>query len=326
MRGMRAVVICFLAALILAWTLLFAGTAMANPTVVCCPKGGTVSETYEGPGTIYLDGIQLSDGQGLSNLQPNTPYWIDASANDNFQSWASTAGAFGSTFNSQTTYSPGTSNGYIYLVSNNGQSNWAGYVFGGGQYDAASVTITLPQQSSFSGSSGDIVGFWVGLGGSWQTPVYPFWQAGVSVDMPSTVEVWYEAFQSATNYQLQQTVANAPMTFGDEITITLSFDSQGGQVCYYIGSWNQCETDTLLAGDTSTSSSEWIAEAPEISGGDGWGNLPDFSPVSFTGLSTSLLTGGLQETEADVNQYMQPSDFVTGSFAQGFQDSYSGTP
>lgn len=315
-----------------------AGNARAGSGVVCCGGGGGprwVNYTLEdwGGSGAEINNTWVAVG-GTQELQPGVPVPATAYSDPGVTiGWSSTGGgSWACPGCVSTTFTPGDG-GFIYLISSDGSANWGGYFLGdNGGFKSATTYIWVPPQANFSGPTGSTVSYWVGLGGESDFGEFPFWQAGVEVQLPNTVFLWYEAFQSSSSWELEQKVTSS-VTFGSVVEVDISFQSAGGYVCFYLHLWSSCHTDTLLAGDTSAATAEWIAEAPTLSGTETI--LPDFSGMAFNHMGSN--TGGGQLFQLALvtcfdgascqlsGQTMTPGDFVgTGDFVSGFRLGYSG--
>ncbi len=325
-----------------------------NSPSQCEPNCGSIppaTYTYEGPAAIEIDNTYIEAGQSITlSYHQVVPVQAPEVVQGDLQSWVSTGlGKFACPTCMSTTFTAG-SGGYIYVTAMDGSdANWAGYVlFGSGDYPTADLTITLPSAASLSGPNPSIVSLWVGLGGAanlfadlgGNAPCCqsPFWQAGVMTGVaPSPfVSLWYEGFADSSHYDASGVpVASPTISWGDTVTISLSFVSGGGYVCFSVAQTSSgCFTDPILQGKTYATSLEWVAEAPSHSINGATYTLPDFGPVTFSGLGGSALTGevypislytGFQGYPADTSgQTLVPGPFSTGDFFDGYTTSYSG--
>jgi hypothetical protein len=333
------------------------GGALGDGNRPCCGGGGIVhvTYTYEGLYAIGINNTYISNGQSVVlEYQIAVPIQMPEQAIGTGSSWASTGiGSFGCSTCSSTTFTPG-GGGYIYLIPMASDSPiWGGYILysSGEKYTTTSLTLTLPAASSISGPGNAEAAFWVGMGGQGETEFgylgnaqFPFWQAGVDI-WPATpagtgIELWYEAWQSSSDNNPTVVVANngPSISFGDTVTISISFVSGGGYVCFnVVQTSSQCYTDGILNGDTSASDSEWIIEAP-TSNGDIL-PLPDFGTTDFSGMTSSGLGSSLYYvplytgfscgflnscTDPTSGQVPSISPFTPGDLADGYTVSYSG--
>jgi hypothetical protein len=255
--------------------------------------------------------------------------------------WASTGGgSFACTSCYQTTFTPSSNNGTIFPSYEDGTANWGGYFLlgddssGNGDYTFVQAQISIPSEASFTGPSGSEVSYWIGLGGEQDYDPYPFFQAGVDVTLPDTIDLWYEGFVSSSNYQTEIQVTS-PIAFGDTFTVEISYVSGGGYACFWVIHWNDCYTDPLLAGDTTGATADWIGEAPLVSAGGPEAILPDYPWMTFNKMEASPTAGFLEQISlqtcfggfscGDSGQTMTPGYFNTGDFTQGFNTTYTGS-
>jgi Peptidase A4 family len=332
------------------------GNALAGGDTVCtcacygCGGGGPpphVDYTYEGPDDgVSVNGTGMATGNTIV-LQEGVPVSVYFRSDPGvITSWASAGGgSFSCPGCHSTTFTPGAG-GYIYTVVNQGSSaNWGGYLLTTGLsqnvYTAATLELTLPTEASVTGPPGSVAAFWVGVGGAnsifydSSSMGYPFWQAGVDIEETSTGPVmfpWYEAFESASNYDLVAVVVTAPvLSWGGTVYINLSFGPAGGYVCF---SHTYCYEDSRLQGSTGGNVVEWIVEAPTLSDGS-YATIPDFGSTQFSQMQdSSVLTGGLYSlvldtcwsggTCGDPGQTIVPGAFLGSGFSDGFAVSYSG--
>jgi len=230
-------------------------------------------------------------------------------------------------------------------VQEAGTNNWGGYIMwgddssGNGHYTAIQSYIWIPPESSFSGPTGSEASFWIGMGGTGpgflgDTPTFPFWQAGVDVILPNTVQLWYEGFQSSSDFEKQQHVTSS-VTFGRVVELQLEFTSGGlGYVCFTIVDWQDCLYDSLLSGDYNANTAEWVVEAP-LNAQNEETILPDFGPVNFTKMVLAPNAGQISQQALetcyggasceDSGQTVTPPPFYTGDFSRGFNVAYSGS-
>jgi hypothetical protein len=193
-------------------------------------------------------------------------------------------------------------------VTQQEDSNWAGYVVGGSattetSFSSVSGSWTQPAANCAAGSPSDSA-FWVGLGGYTGTHLE---QTGTSADCSATGQatysVWYELVPAAE--------VPVPMTVrpGDQLSAHVAVS--GDTVTVSISDLTRHDTFSkqLQMSDPTVSSAEWIAEAPSrctSSSSQDCHVLPlaDFGSVKFTDASASAagqtgsITSGLGAVSA----------------------------
>ncbi len=161
-------------------------------------------------------------------------------------------------------------------------ANWSGYVLTDGGYEAVSGEWTVPTLNCAvvpNGGTSDWVGVngWVDRAGLVQSGTYSLCSSGAQLNFA----VWSDA---ALGYAWQQ---QFQVTAGDVIDAEVSQTTSG--------SWVATVTD-LTSGQSATasepavfagSSAEWIAEDSGVAGSSSLAPLADFSPVTFSDLSTA---------------------------------------
>lgn len=335
----------------------------AGPVIPCCVAGDCgggggggggptyVTYTYEGPSGVQatIDGQALSQGGGTVSLPEGQSVPVSFSGSG-FDGWACTGScSFSSPGSSSTSFDVG-SGGYIYAMSNYGDYNaWGGYILGDASYDAASALIDIPQSSAFSGSVGDQVQLWVGLGqGISSNPT--FFQAGVTIELVSNgdggtiagvLSTWYEAYPQV---EVSVPTSDVPTTMGGSILIQISIDDGYGIACFTVTTEYCVEDSYSLGGAVAAGSAEWMVE-PGF-GGYGFYPMPDISstsPVKFVNLAATTVDnagnietlGGYtminagnpfpqQSNPTYIDQTMTPPALVTGDFTSGFDPFYTG--
>ncbi len=161
-------------------------------------------------------------------------------------------------------------------------SNWSGYIAGGGLYSAVSGSFTVPSlEGSTLANNG--VGEWIGIGGVQAGTLI---QAGIGEFPDPTdpnlfyTQPFWEVYPAPAN-----TITGFSVTPGDQVTVTIA-EISGSDWSITVKNDTNGETfttDQTYSGSTSTA--EWIVEAPTINGS--LIPLAPYSPdVSFTGLST----------------------------------------
>jgi len=179
--------------------------------------------------------------------------------------------------------SPGTGSGTAPSVTQPGtpatvtssSSNWSGYAASGGTFTSVTATWTVPTVSTTS-SGADAT--WVGIGGLTSEDLI---QAGTQamVDGSGTVEYssWIEMLPASSR--------NVPLSVsaGDSVTVTITQQSGND---WLIAMKNNTTNDTYnvtVQYSSSSSSAEWVQEAPSI--GRGLVSLDLFGTVPFSGAS-----------------------------------------
>jgi Peptidase A4 family len=202
-------------------------------------------------------------------------------------------------------------------VTDQEDSNWAGYVIGNSPETttAATTTGTATSFSSVSGSwtqpavncaagSPSDSAFWVGLGGYAGTHLE---QTGTSADCSKAGQpvysVWYELVPAA---QVAVTMTVQP---GDKLTARVGVSGDKVSISISDLTRHAAFSKQLTMSDPTVSSAEWIAEAPsrcETASSQDCHilSLADFGTVAFTGASasaagkTGAITSGLAPVTA----------------------------
>jgi hypothetical protein len=156
---------------------------------------------YNSSGSVSLDGSARGDGSQVSVYSPDTvsiqatvapgPYQLA------FGYWWSNVATFASVGASTTSVTFGSSaaSGDLSLVTNETQTNWAGYSMSGKGIRSVSGEFRLPSEVKFAadnatsgsdscrpftGGNAEVATIWVGLGGS-NISGFDLWQAGVYI-------------------------------------------------------------------------------------------------------------------------------------------------
>jgi hypothetical protein len=173
---------------------------------------------------------------------------------------------------------PGTTPGGPPATVGSTSRNWSGYVASGGTFTAVSGTWTIPTVAASTGTSPRADATWVGIGGATTTDLV---QAGTQATVDNGVvqySAWVETLpQASRNVSL---AVNA----GDTVTVSLAQQTAGV--------WNITIRNATSGGvytgtvtyASSTSSAEWIEEAP-TAGKGGVVLLDRFGTVQFTNAS-----------------------------------------
>jgi hypothetical protein len=172
---------------------------------------------------------------------------------------------------------PGTSPGGPPATVGSTSRNWSGYVASGGAFTAVSGTWTIPTVSASTGASIRADATWVGIGGATTTDLV---QAGTQATVDNGV-VQYSAWIET----LPQPSSNVPLVVNAGDTVTVSLTQQTA------GVWNITIRNATSGGvyngtvtyASSTSSAEWIEEAPTAR--NGVVVLDRFGTVQFTNAS-----------------------------------------
>ena len=183
----------------------------------------------------------------------------------------------GSDIQPSTNVPPGTSPGGMPTTVGATSRNWSGYVATGGTFTAVSGTWTVPTVSATAPVTGADA-TWVGIGGATSADLI---QAGTeAVVNKGTVQygAWIETLPQPS--QPISLLVNA----GDTVSVSIAQESSG--------TWRITVTNTTTGGTynttvpyaSSTSSAEWIQEAPST--GKGVVLLDRFGTVRFTNAST----------------------------------------
>jgi hypothetical protein len=173
---------------------------------------------------------------------------------------------------------PGTTPGGPPAAVGSTSRNWSGYVASGGTFTAVSGTWTIPTVAASTGTSPRADATWVGIGGATTTDLV---QAGTQATVDNGV-VQYSAWVET----LPQPSRNVSLAVNAGDTVTVSLTQQTA------GLWNITIRNATSGGvyngtvtyASSTSSAEWIEEAP-TAGKGGVVLLDRFGTVRFTNAS-----------------------------------------
>jgi Peptidase A4 family len=152
-------------------------------------------------------------------------------------------------------------------------SNWSGYVASGGTFTSVTGTWTVPTVAP-AGTGADAT--WVGIGGLVSRDLI---QAGTQamVDGSGTVEYssWIE--------MLPQSSRNVPLsvTAGDSVTVTITQKAASDWLITMKNNTTGGAYNVTVQYDSSSSSAEWVQEAPSI--GRGLVALDQFGTLQFSG-------------------------------------------
>jgi hypothetical protein len=174
---------------------------------------------------------------------------------------------------------PGTSPGGQPATVGSTSRNWSGYVASGGTFTSVSGTWTVPTVSASTGTAVRADATWVGIGGATTTDLV---QAGTEATVDNGV-VTYAAWVE-TLPQPSQPVSLA-INAGDTVTVSLTQQIAGVWNITIRNATTGGVYDGTVTYASSTSSAEWIQEAP-TAGKGGVVLLDRFGTVRFTNAST----------------------------------------
>jgi hypothetical protein len=168
--------------------------------------------------------------------------------------------------------------------------NWSGYVAtGGASYTSVSATWVIAKPDA---SVPGIDATWVGIGGANTTDLI---QAGTEATVNGDGTVTYDAW-TETLPQSVRTVSLA-VSAGDTMSVTISEQSTGVWLVDLKNLTTAKTYTTTIRYNSSTSSAEWIQEAPSV--GRGIAPLDNFGSVKFTNGST--VVDGKKQTLSGAN-------------------------
>jgi Peptidase A4 family len=212
--------------------------------------------------------------------------------------------------------------------------NWAGYVAGGSNSSTqfSNVSGSWVQPTSKCTSGQDYAAFWVGIGGSENSPSSSFGQSGLGDGQSTSLEqigtqgdctgngtqyyAWYELVPAAP---VQLNLAIHP---GDHITASVSVSGNNTSFKLTDSTTGQSFSKTVSSPNPDTSSAEWIAEAPSQCDSSGSCTplpLSDFGTVDFT--NASATANGHTGTISDSSWTAQPIALSSGG---AYDISYGG--
>ncbi len=207
-----------------------------------------------------------------------------------------------------TTSSTPTPSASTVAVTQQDDSNWAGYVVASSattntSFSAVSGSWTQPAADCSVGSPSDSA-FWVGLGGYSGDSLE---QTGTAADCSATGQasyyVWYELVPAA------QVQVNMTVQPGDRLSAHVAVSGDTVTVSISDSTRHTSFSKQLQMSDPNLSSAEWIAEAPSRCVSSSSQDchilsLADFGSVTFTGASASAagrtgsITSGLGPVSA----------------------------
>lgn len=171
--------------------------------------------------------------------------------------------------------------------------NWAGYVASNGNYTSVSGTWTVPQATDSGHTSSDAT--WVGIGGVNNSDLI---QSGTQNLITPSGQITTNAF-----YELLPNVSipipNVSVKPGDSVSVTISQSATNQWLISFKNNTDGQNYQTTVTYTSSTSSAEWIEEAPS----NGRNTLPldNFGSVSFTGGATTKNGSSLSISGADAS-------------------------
>ena len=157
------------------------------------------------------------------------------------------------------------------VAASSTSSNWSGYSATGGGYTAVTGTWTVPTVSATSAGADAT---WVGIGGIDSNDLI---QAGTQATVSGgelAYEAWIEMLPSSSR------PVSLSVNPGDSVTVTLT---QRGAIDWTIAMRNNTTGQrygTMVTYRSSSSSAEWVQEAP--SAGRGTIPLDDFGTLTFS--------------------------------------------
>lgn len=172
-------------------------------------------------------------------------------------------------------------------------TNWSGYSATGGTFTSVTGTWTVPAVSRVTAGADAT---WVGIGG---IDARDLIQAGTQATVSGGLvayEAWIEMLPAASR------PVSLSVNAGDSVTVTLTQTRAGAEQLWTIVLGNNStggRYSTTVSYASSTSSAEWVQEAPSV--GRGTVPLDDFGTVMWSG-ATAVRDGqtlGLQALGAD---------------------------
>lgn len=302
---------------------------------------------------IYFNGAYWSNNQGTT-ITCEAPYNIYTTGIHSpfaFYEWVTDDGSFQSYTSSSTLYYPdfstsGRHANIALILMGPTTTNWGGYAEGdpgSAGFTWATTTFTLPSQVQYVTTrvvpfspgmcyvpwpqAGNIVGYWVGIGGINGAHLF---QAGVALYV-YTGNQWYlfEWYAVLTSPTSGSTYYNCfPVQLHDQIEIHLYYSSSNTTSWGYMLDDTQFQSpwhfsQTYFTPDTTTS--EWIAEVPSGCSG-GACVVPWTDAVTFAAsyASAGTLYGALMGVTASSQSGYQTltPQYLTGPFT--FNVNYGG--
>ena len=154
--------------------------------------------------------------------------------------------------------------------------NWSGYVATGGTYSSVTGTWVVARPDP---KVPGVDATWVGIGGANTTDlIQAGTEATVNVDGTVTYDAWTETLPQSTH------TISLTVNPGDTVTVTLTEQSAALWLVELKNVTTTKTYATTIRYSSSTSSAEWIEEAPSV--GRGIAPLDSFGIVKFTAAST----------------------------------------
>ena len=213
--------------------------------------------------------------------------------------------------------------------------HWAGYIMQGGTFNGVSATFDVPRDTSVVCNRDAAGGYcdeavWAGVGG-YDYGSGSLIQAGIServiagTHKISHLGAWFELYPAPSLH------VNLPVHQGDQVSVNIHKTVTPNLWLIQITNDTTGQTfSTLQIYTGSTSSAEWIVEAPEWAnfpwlGPSGSFSLPTLTPVTFTHPWYSLTTPdkrswhtlawiNQRHTHALVSRVFSSHSFVVASF------------
>jgi peptidase A4-like protein len=165
------------------------------------------------------------------------------------------------------------------IGSNGNSRNWSGYVSTGSSYTSISGTWTIPQVTTSGHTATDAT--WVGIGGVSSNDLI---QSGTQNIVDPSGQVSTTAF-----YELLPdssiSITSVSVKPGDSVTVTISEQASNQWLINFNDNTTNQNYQTTVTYDSSTSSAEWIEEAP--SNGVSVLPLDNFGTIQFSNGSTT---------------------------------------
>jgi hypothetical protein len=205
--------------------------------------------------------------------------------------------------------------------------NWAGYVADGANFSGVSGQWVQPSAKPSSRST--YSAFWVGIGGASQRSS-ALEQVGTQADYVHGHAIYYAWYELVPRAPVKLPVSVSP---GDHISARVTVNGTRVSVSLTNLTTGQAAKRTLIMWSPSTSSAEWIAEAPSTCQGGTTGNcqplaLADFGKVSFTHASATAdgHTGPIDDSHWSAEPVaLSPASDAAGLLPGGFGFGFGGS-
>ncbi|MBV8085458.1 MAG: hypothetical protein JO247_11650 [Chloroflexi bacterium] len=235
------------------------------------------ASTFETWSSDYSDGTtEQSRDQNVYTLVQQNGQWkieSDDHPGDNLIPGSGSGGSQPSASGS-----PGASPAQRVPRGRGTSSNWSGYAATGGKFTSVSGTWTVPQPSNDGNLGADAA--WVGIGGANSRDLL---QAGTEETVLGSGRAHYDAWIE----MLPQTSHPVPLPVhpGDSVSVSIAQQSNGDWLVSFKNNTSGATYQRTVQYQSSTSSAEWIEEAP--SGGRG-GIMPidSFGSITFSDAAT----------------------------------------